>query len=157
MMRSTLLRVAGIEPWAAAALTDDRWSITVTRHAIARADERYGCSDPLVILADVALALREGRRDRQAPTGYYAWGNRMTCVWTLDEARVYVLRRSRGCWFVVSALPAEKKTKAERRRKRDQARLRLVEPPRSARDLHPHGVPAVGAALERAGITKEPA
>ena len=82
-----------------------RWTITVTRHAIEQAGERYRDGNPAVITRDVADAIAANRIARNSPGRYYQARGRARLAWTEDGGKAYVVRRARRAWIVITALP----------------------------------------------------
>ena len=160
-LRLILLRLlGGIPREDLHELDGRRHAIVVTHHCLGQAALRYRNNDAVQILADVAAALRAGRVGQTGPNGIGAHGRGMVCVWTDDHARAYVVRRLRAYWVVVTAIPMQPSTKAQRRRLREQTATPAEPTPirrPAAHDLHPFGTPAVGAALERAGVGRRSA
>lgn len=82
------------------------WRLTVTTHALQRAQERYDPTvTPALIAADVLDALRAGRSGSHAPGGYTARGEHATLHWTADRDRLYVVVNGGAGLRVQTALP----------------------------------------------------
>lgn len=108
LWRRTALRALGV-PYILQNLFLDRsrWSVTVTRHAIEQAGERYCEGNPAVIAAEVADAIASSRVGRRAPhLDRGAWGT-ARLAWTEDGSKTYVVRRAHRAWIVITALPME--------------------------------------------------